>query len=288
MRRRDLSLVFFTLASQCSVGIVLWLTTLALLSGDASIAAATGLNPANPVLLALLLVALATAISFLHLGNPVNAPRAMRNLATSWLSREILAIGLYKLTLFAAFVVGWQTQAPGFAWQLLAPAALAGLILLWTMSGVYLIVTVPPWNSLHTPLAFGLTTLCLGGTSCLVFGVTGAIGIDVAMFAPCAAVLLAVLMLEGGTSLANQRRLQGLDTGFRGPDFGRGALRILYGARMLLLLAAGLGITILLLQSGPASAAEHAALMFLLLPAVVLQELAGRLSFYASYFRIGL
>ena len=156
------------------------------------------------------------------------------------------------------------------------------------MSGVYLIVTVPPWNSLHTPLAFALTTLCLGGTSCLVFGVTGSIGIDVATLALCAAVLLAVLMLEGVTSLANQRRLKGLDTGIRSPDFGRGALRILYGARMLLLLAAGLGITILLLQSGPASAAEHAVLVFLLLPVVVLQELAGRLSFYASYFRIGL
>ena len=56
MRRRDLSLVFFTLASQCSIGLVLWLTVLALLPGQSSIPAETGLSLANPVLFALLLV----------------------------------------------------------------------------------------------------------------------------------------------------------------------------------------------------------------------------------------
>ena len=56
MRRRDLSLVFFTLASQCSIGLVLWLTVLALLPDQSSIPAETGLSLANPVLFALLLV----------------------------------------------------------------------------------------------------------------------------------------------------------------------------------------------------------------------------------------
>ena len=183
MRRRDLSLVFFTLASQCSIGLVLWLTILALLSGESPIPAETGLDLANPVLLALLLVAVATATSLLHLGNPVNAPRALRNLATSWLSREILAIGLYKLALFVAFIVGWQTQAAGFAWTLLAPAALAGLFLLWTMSGVYLIVTVPAWYSAHTPLGFALTTLGLGAAACLLLGMSGKIAVPCSMSA---------------------------------------------------------------------------------------------------------
>ena len=281
MRRRDLSLVFFTLAAQCSIGLVLWLTALALLSGEPSIPAETGLDLANPVLLALLLVAVATATSLLHLGNPVNAPRAMRNLATSWLSREILAIGLYKLTLFAAFVVGWQTQAPGFTLQLLAPAALAGLLLLWTMSGVYRIVTVPAWNSAHTPLGFALTTLCLGAAACLLFGMSGRIAIDPSLLGVCEVAVMIVLVLEIVAGYANQRRLRGLDAGFRGPDFERGMLRFLFLCRIALLVV-GLGLAVFL------PGTDHAAWWYLLLALLVLQELAGRLLFYGSYFRVGL
>ena len=288
MRKRDLSLVFFTLASQCSIGWVLWLTVLALLSGKQPIPAETGLDLANPVLLALLLVAVATATSFLHLGNPVNAPRALRNLATSWLSREILAIGLYKLALFIAFVVGWQTQAPGFAWYLLAPAALAGLLLLWTMSGVYLVVTVPPWNSAHTPLGFALTTLCLGAVACLLSGLGGAVGIDRAVVNGCAAALLVVLVLEGLASLANQRRLREMDSGHKGPDFERGVLRTLFLARSALLITACLGLAYLLIVADNGIGQEQAAPLSVLLLLVLLQELAGRLSFYGSYFRLGL
>lgn len=287
MRRRDLSLVFFTLASQCSIGLVLWLTVLTLLSGQPSFRAETGLDLANPVLLALLLVAVATAVSFLHLGNPVNAPRALRNLATSWLSREILAIGLYKFTLFAAFLVGWQTQAPGFAWTLLTPAALAGLFLLWTMSGVYLIVTVPAWNSAHTPLGFALTTLCLGAVACPLFGMAGSIAIDPSLLDVCGAGLVITLVLEVVAGSTNQRRLRGMDTGFRGPGFERGTLRFLFLGRMALL-AAGLGLALYLLGSGGGFGQEHAAWLYFLFLLMVLQELAGRLLFYGSYFRVGL
>jgi len=258
MRRRDLSLVFFTLASQCSIGLVLWLTVLALLPDQSSIPAETGLSLANPVLFALLLVAVATAVSFLHLGNPVNAPRAIRNLATSWLSREILAIGLYKLTLFIAFVAAWQAHATGFAWTLLAPAALAGLFLLWTMSGVYLVVTVPPWNSAHTPLGFTLTTGCLGAATCLLLGTTGNIAIDPSLLEVCGAALAIILVLEIVAGYANQRRLERMDTGFRAPGFDRGGLRLLFLGRMALMVAS-VGLALSVLVSGNGFGQEHAA-----------------------------
>jgi len=287
MRRRDLSLVFFTLASQCSIGLVLWLTVLALLPDQSSIPAETGLSLANPVLFALLLVVVATAVSFLHLGNPVNAPRAIRNLATSWLSREILAIGLYKLTLFIAFVAAWQAHATGFAWTLLAPAALAGLFLLWTMSGVYLVVTVPPWNSAHTPLGFTLTTGCLGAATCLLLGTTGNIAIDPSLLEVCGAALAIILVLEIVAGYANQRRLERMDTGFRGPGFDRGGLRLLFLGRMALMVAS-VGLALSVLVSGNGFGQEHAAWFYLLFTLVVLQELAGRLLFYGSYFRVGL
>ena len=288
MRKRDLSLVFFTVLSQWSIGIMLWLTVLTLLAGEARIQAQTGPSPANPVLLALLLVALATTLSFLHLGKPVNAPKAVRNLATSWLSREILAIGLYSLCLLIALVHGWQTNAPGFAWYLLAPALVAGLFLLWTMTGVYLIATVAPWNSAHTPLGFTLTTLCLGAISCLAFGMAGHVDIDARLLDLCGGMLVAVLILEAVAGQANQLRLRHMDSGVKGPSFGHGPMQALFRARMAMLLVASLGVALLLLDTGPAFGPEPSSWVYAVLALVGLQEFAGRLQFYASYFRVGM
>lgn len=288
MRRRDLSLVFFTLLAQCSIGIVLWLMLLALITGQRPVSAETGLAPGNPVLLALLLVVLATTMSFLHLGNPRSAPRAIRNLATSWLSREILAIGLFTVCLLLAFLAGWRTGAAGFAGLLLLPAALAGLFLLWTMSGVYSIVTVPSWNSAHTPIGFTLATLSLGAVSCLLLAVAGTIEVEAFALDLCAATWLATLLLEAGTSLANQRRLEKMDTGFRGPAFRHGMLRGGFLARGGVLLLTALGIAVLLLQPGAVFAPDHSGWIYPLLILGVVQEFIGRILFYASYFRLGL
>ena len=175
MRSGDSSLVFFTILSQWSVGIVVCLFGLFILA-DAELVAMVP-SP-YPVLLALLLVVLATTASFLHLGSPSNAPKAIRNLTTSWLSREILAIGLFSISLAATLLQTWRSGEAAYATYLLACCTLTGLLLLWTMARVYRIPTIPAWDSGHTPLGFTLTALCLGTMTCLLFDKSGVFGPD--------------------------------------------------------------------------------------------------------------
>ncbi|MDH4020105.1 MAG: dimethyl sulfoxide reductase anchor subunit, partial [Xanthomonadales bacterium] len=112
MANRDWSLMFFTTLAQWSVGIMLWLTWPVIHSQDLSPVFETGLSLKDPVLLALIFISSATLSSFLHLGNPVNAPRALNNLSGSWLSREILAIGVFVTGLLITFILGWRGGNP--------------------------------------------------------------------------------------------------------------------------------------------------------------------------------
>ena len=279
MRRGDTSLVFFTVLSQWSVGIVFCLFLLNLTNGAAPPAINTGPSPANSLWLALLLIVAATTASFLHLGNPLNAPKAVRNLATSWLSREILAIGLYSAGLAAALLYGWRTGA-SYPVFLLALCAVTGLLLIWTMSRVYRIPTIPAWNSGHTPLGFVLTALSLGSVTGMLFAGSGAGSRGFSLLAGLLAVGLA---LELAASILLRRRLLEMNAGFNGPEFDGGAWRTLYLVRMILLILALLAALLLLASPGSVVNAWLYAAMGL----VLAQETAGRVMFYASYFRVG-
>jgi anaerobic dimethyl sulfoxide reductase subunit C (anchor subunit) len=278
MRRGDTSLVFFTVLSQWSVGIVICLFLLNV-SGGAALADMAASGPANPLSLALLLIVAATTASFLHLGNPLNAPKAVRNLATSWLSREILAIGLYSAGLAAALLYGWRTGA-SYPLYLLALCAVTGLLLIWTMSRVYRIPTIPAWNSGHTPLGFILTALSLGSVTSMLFAGSGAGSRGFSLLAGLLAVGLA---LELAAAILLRRRLLEMNTGFNGPDFDGGAWRTLFLVRMILLILALLAALLLLTSPGSVVKAWLYAAMGL----VLAQETAGRVMFYASYFRVG-
>ncbi len=106
-----------------------------------------------PTVLVLLVAAL--AVSTLHLGRRRNAARALRNLRSSWLSRELLlAAALLATTVMAC----WPEQA--WAGWLTVPLAAA---FLYGMARVYMQRTVPTWDGRQTPVAFGSTALLLGG-----------------------------------------------------------------------------------------------------------------------------
>ena len=280
MRRGDGSLVFFTTLSQWSVGIVLWLAFLSFYYPGAPALAETGWTPGNPVLLALLLVFLATFVSFMHLGNPANAPRAMNNLGSSWLSREILAIGLYSFSLFAVYIAGWLAPGSG-AGVLLPTCAAAGLFLLWTMARVYRVPTIPSWNSIHTPLGFTTAALCLGLVTHLLLNTTGLADTSLPVD-----LLLGLLLVECIGGLLNHLRLARMNTGFAGPIFSRGMYFRLFVTRMVLLLAA-VSLSLYVVAAQPGTAAQGVSWYGAIAALVVLQALAGRVLFYSSYFRIG-
>lgn len=285
MRRGDGSLVFFTVLSQWSVGIVVCLAGIAV---SGSPVPNTGSGPANPVLLALLLVVAATTASLLHLGNPLNAPKAMRNIVTSWLSREIFAIGLFTVCLLTTLVSG---RMPGGsdtypAYQLIA-CSVAGLFLVWAMARVYRIPTVPSWDSGFTLLGFLSTSLCLGLVAALLFDAAGVLSLADGMRTSLAALLVAVLLLETGAGFVNHYRLARMDTGMDGPRFSSGFFSTLLRVRSAMALVACLAL-LFMLRLEPSAAGAALPWLSLAAALVLAQAFAGRVLFFSSYFRIGL
>lgn len=91
------SVITFTTAAGAGQGLVVALA-LALASGTAI----SGRMQSTALAVALVLLAVGLAASFLHLGRPERAWRAMAMWRTSWLSREVIV-----LPLFMAVVLGW-------------------------------------------------------------------------------------------------------------------------------------------------------------------------------------
>ncbi|MAT98637.1 MAG: hypothetical protein CL608_15955 [Anaerolineaceae bacterium] len=163
MEIHQLSLITFTILMQMSVGAFLILGLVHFFVGRKAGAEQADRMSDRALLAIGPVVVLAMVASLFHLGNPMNAPRAVANLTTSWLSREILltvsfvvlggAFGLMQWRKIASFavrnVIAWVT-------------AVVGVVLVYSMSQIYMLETQPAWNSWATVVSFFATTLLLG------------------------------------------------------------------------------------------------------------------------------
>lgn len=163
MEVRDWALVLFTILAQLGVGSFI-------VMGIAHFFAArkAGEEEADRMsdraLLAIgPLLVLGTLASLLHLGDPVNAFRAISNLGSSWLSREILFNVLFIVVGGVFAIMQWRKLSTASTRNIIAwVAAIIGLALVFSMSQIYRIRTVPVWDSLATPVSFFVTTFLLG------------------------------------------------------------------------------------------------------------------------------
>ncbi|EHC47164.1 Anaerobic dimethyl sulfoxide reductase chain C [Salmonella enterica subsp. enterica serovar Give str. S5-487] len=119
--------------------------------------------------------------SALHMGYPLNALNALRHVASSWLSREIVFASLYLAAL---------GLAAAFGLALLALAAAFGLVDVFCMAQVYIHASVATWQHSNTLALF--------------FGTSGIIGSVVIALAylrnagtamRCAVVVVALMVL---------------------------------------------------------------------------------------------
>ena len=156
--RSHWSLVSFTLLVQSAVGGV-WCLQAALFFYDGHVGL-FGIKFQVAAFLCVLLAGLAAAMA--HLGNPGACFHAVRNIKSSWLSREIFTVNLFAgiLAVEAALTVLCPGKMNGW---ILLPASLAGGVVLYVMTGVYRLRTVPSWNHRGTPLNFLGSALLLGG-----------------------------------------------------------------------------------------------------------------------------
>lgn len=93
-----------------------------------------------------------------HLGRPFGAWRAWLGLRTSWLSREIVAFGLYSALLGSAVGLAWlqQSSLAKFAsWS----ALIVGCAGVFSSAMIYVATQRPSWNLFRSGGKFLLTTL---------------------------------------------------------------------------------------------------------------------------------
>jgi formate dehydrogenase iron-sulfur subunit len=127
---------------------LVWLTLVSQVALGVSATASTGAHR----LLAAVLAGVGVAGAVLHLGRPIAAWKALRNLRRSWLSREVALLSLY-----AALAVG-AVAVPG-----LAPvAAVAGAAGVAASAMLYIVPGRPAWDTPLTIVRFFATALAAG------------------------------------------------------------------------------------------------------------------------------
>ncbi len=143
---------------------LVWLTLLTQAAVGASLTARDGMGR----LTAAGLAAVALTVSLLHLGRPLYAWKALRNLRRSWLSREVALFGIYGA--LASLAVAVPAAAP--------VAALVGAAGVYASGRLYMVPGRPAWCSPLTLARFGATTAALGGlmTGHRAVGVAGVVG----------------------------------------------------------------------------------------------------------------
>jgi anaerobic dimethyl sulfoxide reductase subunit C (anchor subunit) len=164
MNVHELPMILFTVLSQMSVGAFLVLGLVQVL-GRRKYSAATIDRLADPALLAIgPALVLGLLASVFHMNDVLNTLNVVRNIGSSWLSREIVfGIGFAALGFLFAAMQWRKLGSPGLRQALAALTAVAGLALVWSQGMIYYsLVAVPAWNTWVTVVQFFLTTLMLG------------------------------------------------------------------------------------------------------------------------------
>ncbi len=163
MDAREWALIAFTILSQMAVGSFIILGIVHFFAArqwgeaEADRLSDRALLAIGPVLV------LGTIASLFHLGNPLNAYRAHRQprrvVAQPRILSNVLFIGLGAIF---AFMQWRKISTPANRTIVAWVAALVGLVLVFSMSQIYMLRTAPAWNTLATPVTFFTTTFLLG------------------------------------------------------------------------------------------------------------------------------
>lgn len=101
--------------------------------------------------------------SFFHLGNPMNALNALNHVGGSWMSNEIALGSAFAIVGLVFALLQWRRLgAPILRQALAVVTALLGLALVFAMSKLYMLPSIPAWNSWTTPAMFYGTAALLG------------------------------------------------------------------------------------------------------------------------------
>ncbi len=289
MNSNEWPLVFFTVLSQISLGVIFAAFVLSFTMRNSA-------DPALESLKKLVIIAslgtmgVALIISFLHLANPLHAVYAISNTGSSWLSREILLAMMYFFTLLVCFTsIKYNLPHSSMFGYFFLASLFVGTMMVWSMAQVYMIPTVPLWNSPATPVAFFNTAIMLGSGLLLVILTSYHIRIsalpDIKQFQTALFYLVAasafIYLLN---TLLLQPDVTAVAGGFRAP-----AIPMFWGLAQKVLMIVGFGLLVYwyTTQTAIAISGKHW-MLFFAVALLLLAELAGRYVFYASYYRVGI
>ena len=145
----EIPLVFMTVLTQISLG-----GFLVLFLGD--IMSLFGFESANWImaLLVMLPAALGLPLSALHLGRPFLAMTAMKNIKTSWLSREALALGVFTALMNVVVALYFLEVSQTLRLFVEGITLAVGIYGIYAQSMIYRIKARPSWNRITTNMKF--------------------------------------------------------------------------------------------------------------------------------------
>lgn len=148
--------------------------------------AASGWIWAGPIIICSMI------LSLFHLGQPLRAYRAVTRIGLSWLSREVFFTGAFLL-LWATSVAMDKSGQASLIWVWLTVAA--GVLSVWSMSGIYAKTGRPGWKGMHSYLSFFGTFLIFGVISSSLLLSAAGLSHAIAPALPVLALLILVLRL---------------------------------------------------------------------------------------------
>lgn len=293
-------LVFFTVLAQTAVG-AFWLFSLLLLTDKGE----KTQRKAHYVMVILwIFMAIGFVFSTLHLGSPHRAFNALNRIGASGLSNEIaagsgffaLGAGYWALATANWLPSSWQrlpvigiiirllggidSKLPTI-WKSLALiiVSLAGAAFIYAMSALYMIDTVPTWNSVYTPAGFILTALLSG--SVLALALLNSVNVGHQLKSPL--LLLAWLAFIVAMIMTYQQYvyLSGVSSATHQALALVPSFNILMITRFILIV-----IGLLILTAGIKKACTW--LPFLSFILVVAGELLARVIFYGLHMTVGM
>jgi anaerobic dimethyl sulfoxide reductase subunit C (anchor subunit) len=293
MQRSEWQLVSFTILTQAAVGtfVVFGAITLFL----PPFLAESLIQRVSWLVLVFLILGVTSA--FLHLSQPFNSLLALSHLNQSWLSREAILGMIFCLLVAILLVLSW-IGLDGTLWLhlMIILDILSGLALVYGISRLYMLRTVPAWNHLGTPASFFTTTLLLGAvTNAAIYtwGIHQAYTLHLALYLTVMIRWLGLIVLLGIVAQSVINILSLLYLHFGG---GRGAesVRILYRdrrwffiTRWFLALVDGLLWATIIWYPGFLKTNPGFATLIVALALIWISEILGRTLFYAFYRRVG-
>jgi anaerobic dimethyl sulfoxide reductase subunit C (anchor subunit) len=306
MNTREWALLAFTILGQLAVGALLVLMIVRTYFASKVGAEEADQMTNGPLFMVVPIMGLALLASLLHLNNPINIVRAVPNLDSSWLSREVVISVVFVIMAALFTLMQWRKLGTNIQRTVVGWAtALIGLVQTYAMGMVYMIRTQPAWDTLATPVTFFVTTLLLGVLAVAVAQVTsytllkkkdakaaekqsGMLRDSLQGIAITAIILLGIefivmpiymafLATQGSAALESLKLMTG--------SYG------LTLAIRLLLVFLGAGVLATYMFRNAASAGKEKSLATLAYSAfllVLVGEVMGRFLFYATQVRIGL